>query len=271
LLVIAPTIIPAVEDPDELVRFYDEAYSQDPDAARLYSRWRALGALGKADHVLALCARAGVRPQSTLEVGCGDGALLCELARRGFGGRLSGVEITDAAVEIARGRPEIDSVALYDGLHVPAPDGAYDLGVLSHVLEHVPEPAVLLAEVARACRAVVVEVPLEANWSARRARKREHAAEVGHLQRLDRPAARAIVARARLTLGGELEDSLGLEVQRFFAATRAARAAATAKWALRSALHGLAPGLARRLFTVHYACVCLPGGRRPDERGPGRS
>src|ERR1700689_401124 len=142
-----------------------------------------------ADHVIALCAWRGVRPLSTLEVGCGDGALLCELARRGFGGRLSGVEITDAAVEIARGRPEIDSVALYDGLHVPAPDGAYDLGVLSHVLEQVPEPAALLTEVARACRAVVVEVPLEANLSARRAGKREHALEVGHLQRLDRRAA----------------------------------------------------------------------------------
>ncbi len=244
-----------------LVRFYDEAYSQDSDAARVYSRWRALGAVGKADHVIALCARGGVRPLSTLEVGCGDGALLCELARRGFGGRLAGVEITDAAVAIARERPEIDSVERYDGVHVPAPDGAYDLGILSHVLEHVPEPAALLAEVARACRAVVVEVPLEANWSARRAHKREHAAEVGHLQRLDRRAARAIVARANLSLDGELEDALPLAAQRFFATTPAARSAATAKWALRSALHRLAPALARRAFTLHYACLCVPRTR----------
>jgi SAM-dependent methyltransferase len=258
--VIAPTIITAVEDPAELVSFYDASYSQEPDAARLYSRWRALGAVGKADHVLALCARAGIRPLSTLEVGCGDGALLCELAARGFGGRLSGVEITEAAVAIARQRPEIDAVALYDGLHVPVADGACDLGILSHVLELVPEPTALLAEVARACKAVVVEVPLEANWSARRAGKREHAAEVGHLQRLDRAAMRAIVARAGLTLGDQLEDALPLEAQRFYATTPAARAAATAKWALRSALHRLAPALARRLFTVHYACLCLPDG-----------
>ena len=266
MLAIAPTIIRRVEDADllqqsgALVRFYDEAYSQDSGAARLYSRWRALGAVGKADHVIALCAQGGVKPASTLEVGCGDGALLCELARRGFGGRLGGLEITQAAVEIARERPEIDSVERYDGVHVPVPAGAYDLGILSHVLEHVPEPAALLAEVARACRAVVVEVPLEANWSARRAHKREHAAEVGHLQRLDRRAARAIVARAGLSLEGELEDALPLAAQRFFATTPAARSAATAKWALRSGLHRLAPALARRLFTVHYACLCLPGG-----------
>jgi SAM-dependent methyltransferase len=247
-----------VPNPAELLDFYDRAYAQEPQAAQLYSRWRALGAVGKADHVLALCARRGLTPGHTLEVGCGDGALLCELARRGFGGRLAGLEITAAAVAIARERPEIASVERYDGAHVPAADGAYDLGVLSHVLEHVSDPAALLAEVARACRAVVVEVPLEANRSARRAVKREHAAEVGHLQRLDRRAARAIVADAGLTLAGELEDALPLAVHRFFASTPSMRMAATAKWAVRSSLHRCAPALARRLFTVHYACLCLP-------------
>lgn len=51
-------------------------------------------------------------------------------------------------------------------------------------------------------------------------------------------------------------------VQMFFATTPLARARAGAKWALRAGLHRLAPGLARRLFTVHYACLCLP---RPIE------
>jgi SAM-dependent methyltransferase len=259
-LVIAGTIIPGVSDPAQLVRFYDEAYSKEPAQAALYARWRALGAVGKADHVIALCRRAGVRTSSTLDVGCGDGALLTELHRRGFGGRLSGVEITEAAVEIARARPEIDSVRGYDGLRLPARDGAYGLGILSHVLEHVPDPPALLAEVARACRAVVVEVPLEANWSARRTPKREHSAEVGHLQRLDRHAARTMIARAGLSLACELEDPLPAEVQRFFAATGAERAAATAKWAVRAGVHRAAPPLARRLFTVHYACLCVRGG-----------
>jgi SAM-dependent methyltransferase len=246
-----------VEDSAALVRFYDAAYSQDPAAAARYARWRALGALGKADHVLALCERADVQPASTLEVGCGDGALLCELHRRGFGGALSGVEITEAAVAIAGARAEIDAVELYDGLHLRAADGAYELGVLSHVLEHVPDPAMLLREVARACAAVVVEVPLEANWSARRAGKRVHATEVGHLQRLDRAAMRRIVADAGLSIAAELEDPLPLAAHRFFAITPRQRAAASAKWATRASLHRLAPALARRLFTVHYACLCL--------------
>jgi SAM-dependent methyltransferase len=247
-------------DTDGLVRFYDEAYSKTPAEAARYARWRALGARGKADHVVALCARADRRPSSTLEVGCGDGALLCELRRRGFGGRLSGLEITGAAVSIARERQEIDSVELYDGVNVPAEDRAYELGILCHVLEHVPDPHALLGEVGRACRAVLVEVPLEANLSARRSAKREHAAEVGHVQRLDRQAVRDMVSHAGLTIACELEDPLPVEVHRFFATTRPARARAGAKWALRAAAHRISPELARRAFTLHYACLCLPDG-----------
>jgi SAM-dependent methyltransferase len=248
---------------EDLARFYERAYTpEDPERAALYGRWRALGAAGKADHVVELCARAGLAPARTLEIGCGDGALLCELHGRGFGGRLAGVEIAPAAVEIARSRPEIEAVDLYDGERLVCPEESYELGILSHVLEHVREPAALLAEAGRACRAVVVEVPLEANVSARRAFKREHAAEVGHLQRLDRASARAIVARAGMSIAGELEDPLGRSTATFFAPSAHARARASAKWALRSGLHRLWPGAGRRLFTVHYACLCVASPRR---------
>jgi SAM-dependent methyltransferase len=248
----------APDDTAALVRFYDEAYSLEPSRSAVYARWRALGAIGKADHVIGLCERSGISPASTLEVGCGDGALLCELHRRGFGGRLSGAEISEAAVSIARERIQIDDVALYDGVRLPLADGTHDLGILSHVLEHVCDPSALLAEVARVCRAVVVEVPLEANLSARRAHKRQHAAEVGHLLRLDRSAARQIVIGAGLSVACELDDPLPPTVHRFFSTTRRARVAANVKWALRAGLHRVAPSLARRSFSLHYACLALP-------------
>jgi SAM-dependent methyltransferase len=249
-----------VEDTAGLISFYERGYSlPDSDAAR-YGAWRALSAVGKAAHVIALCRAADLSPASTLDVGCGDGALLCELRRRGFGGRLTGLEITEAAVAIAGERAEIDAVERYDGEHVPAPDASYDLGILSHVLEHVTDPAALLAEVGRVCRAVVIEVPLEANISARRDSKREHAHEVGHLQRLDREAMRGLIARAGMRRVGELEDPLSLEVHRFFATSGAARARSTLKWAARAGLHTAAPGLARRCFTLHYAALCVTPG-----------
>jgi SAM-dependent methyltransferase len=256
---------------DELASFYEGSYRRggEDGQARLYADWRALGAQGKADHVIELCSQGGVRARSTLEVGCGDGALLCELGRRGFGGRLHGVEIAQAAVEIAGRHAEIDSVELYDGRHIEGAEETYDLGIVSHVLEHVREPAVLLAEVGRVCGVVVVEVPLEDNLSAGRAGKREHAGEVGHLQRLSRDAARAIVEQAGLEVAGELEDALPLRAQRFFASSLAAKTKATAKWGARNGLHRLAPPLARRLFTVHYACLCLPS-RDPSPCGSGK-
>jgi SAM-dependent methyltransferase len=252
----------------ELMAFYEAAYSGEGAQALLYARWRALGAVGKADHVISLCARAGVRPASTLDVGCGDGALLSELHSRDFGGRLHGVEISERAVEIAAGRAGIDSVELCDGEHLSGADGEHDLGLVSHVLEHVPDPGVLLAEVARVCRAVVVEVPLEQNLSARRSSKREQAEAIGHLDRLSRASMRAIVARSDLRIAAELQDPLPLTVHTFFAKDRRTRAAAGLRWLTRAALHRGAPALARRLFTVHYACLCLPNTMGVDDREP---
>ena len=55
----------------------------------------------------------------------------------------------------------------------------------------------------------------------------------------------------------ELQDPLPLEVHRFFAGPGRARRIATAKWLTRAGLSRLAPALARRLFTVHYACLCV--------------
>jgi SAM-dependent methyltransferase len=254
---------------DELVGFYDESYAREGEQAQLYSRWRALGAKGKADHVTELCSRAGVNPASTLEVGCGDGALLCELSRRRFGGGLHGVEITTAAVEIASKRKEISSVEMYDGKRLRYGGGAYDLGIVSHVLEHVPDPVNLLAEIGRVCEAVIVEVPLEDNLSAKRAGKREHAREVGHLRRLNRDSARAIVSQAGLRVACDLDDPLPLAAHRFFAETPAAKLAAACKWGTRRGLHLLAPPLARRLFTVHYACLCLPPAGRVGAQSAG--
>ncbi|HXD53882.1 MAG TPA: class I SAM-dependent methyltransferase [Solirubrobacteraceae bacterium] len=248
-----------MEDSADLIGFYERAYSLQGPKADKAAQWRSLGALGKADHVTSLCGRAGVRPASTLDVGCGDGALLGELARRGFGGRLAGIEISEPAAAIARaGLADAAEIGLFDGARLPFADGEFELGILSHVLEHVPDPPALLREAARVCRAVVFEVPLEANWSARRPAKRAHAEEIGHLQRLGREDARAIAADAGLQIAAELLDPLPRSVHVFFATGARGRAAGTAKWALRAGAERLAAPLARRLFTLHYAALCRP-------------
>jgi SAM-dependent methyltransferase len=243
---------------DDLEGFYREGYQRSPEEAERMGRWRALGAGAKAGHVVELCARGGLSPASLVEIGCGDGALLAELSARGFGGELSGFELSEPAVEIARARaiPGVVRLDAYDGTHIPAEDGTWDLGVLSHVLEHVPEPPELLREAARVCTAVVVEVPLEANWSARRASKRAGADEIGHLHSFDRAAVRAFVEAAGMRIVSDLADPLRYEAHAFFADSTGARAKATAKAAVRRGLWIFARRLAERAFTVHYAALC---------------
>jgi SAM-dependent methyltransferase len=197
----------------------------------------------------------GLRPASVVEIGCGDGALLAEL--RGLAEVIDGFELSAPAAELARRHvPEARRIEPYDGEHVPAGDGEYDLAVLSHVLEHVPDPAPLLAEAARVARWVLVEVPLEANRSAARAGKQAEAARIGHLHRFDRAAVRGLTAGARLEVRADLADPLGLDHHAFFAG----RARAAPKWALRTAVHRLAPRAAERLFTVHYAVLAVKRG-----------
>jgi SAM-dependent methyltransferase len=198
---------------------------------------------------------------SLLDVGCGDGAVLAELAAQRPRWTLAAVEIAEAAARIARERlPAID-VRVYDGARLPWPESSFDVGLLSHVLEHVDDPQAVLGEVSRVCRLVVVEVPLERNLSARRASRREQASEIGHLQRLSRHDVRQIVRGAGLELREELTATLTRDALRFFADNRADRARADVKWAVQRALHRCAPPLAERIFTVQYVALCAPSPR----------
>jgi SAM-dependent methyltransferase len=246
----------ASEDP---AAFYTAGYSlADHEVAIKVGRGRALGGRSAAAHARALCSQA---PETVVEIGCGDGSLLLELAAVWPSASFDGFELSPPAIEIARGRgiPRVGRLEAYDGARVPAEDGAYDLAVLSHVLEHVPDPAPLLAEAARVARSVLVEVPLEGNRSASRPAKRAEAARIGHLHEFDRAAVRSLVAGAGLRVVAELSDPLPREHHAFFASNTTERAAATAKWALRAGAWRIAPRAAEGWFTMHYA-VLAPRG-----------
>jgi SAM-dependent methyltransferase len=245
----------------DLRDFYEEAYTADTDAER-HGRWRAMSAVAKADHIVELAGAIGLSsPGVVAEIGCGDGSVLAELGRRGFGGRRIGFELSEAAVGMAGQRPEIAEATAFDGAHLPAADGAYDLAFATHVLEHVPSPAPLLREMMRVAAAVIVEVPLERNLSARRPAARAASRAAGHLQRFDRAAVRRLVTDAGWRVRADLVDPLGLDVHLFERDTLPAKGKGLAKWAVRRALT-LRPEVGTRLFTVHYALVATPGVAR---------
>ena len=90
---------------------------------------------------------------SVLDVGCGEGHVLLELAARGAGS-ISGVDIVDL-----RGTAAVP-FQLYDGQTLPFSDGSFDLVVLSFVLHHVPDERKLplVREALRVSRAKVIIV-----------------------------------------------------------------------------------------------------------------
>jgi SAM-dependent methyltransferase len=238
----------AVRDRAAVTRaFYEAGYSLTGEAAARAGRWRAIGARSKAKHVTTLCARAGLQPRTLVEIGCGDGALLQELAP--WAPVLDGFELSPTAATYARERNVARRVEAFDGTNMPVADGAYDLAVLSHVIEHVPQPVPLLSEAARAATYVFVEVPLENNRSGRRPKKRRLAEQAGHVHSLNRASLNAMLNAAGLRPVVDLTDALGYRHHAF----RSGAIKGGLKWGVRRALHRL--GAAERLITLHYAVL----------------
>jgi ubiquinone/menaquinone biosynthesis C-methylase UbiE len=147
---------PVGVDP-QLQRNYDEYYGED------LSEWREMGAIDKVANIRCLCA--SITPTSVVDIGAGEGAVIQRLAGSGFGQRHFALDISASGVERIRSRkiPTLVECRQFDGYAVPYPDAAFDLAILSHVIEHVEHPRLLLNEAARVADYVFVEVPLEHN------------------------------------------------------------------------------------------------------------
>jgi SAM-dependent methyltransferase len=102
----------------------------------------------QAEQLIGALAAAGPR---VIDLGCGEGASVDHF--RGFdpGVRWLGVDVA-ASPEVARRERTDAEFAVFDGVHIPAADGSVDAVYCKQVLEHVREPAPLLADVCRALR-----------------------------------------------------------------------------------------------------------------------
>ena len=89
----------------ELRDLYEGHYSEKGADGERYGRWRQLGAQGKADHVARLAASLERQPRSVVEIGCGDGVVLEELARRGAEGTIVEDSDPDGQPALCRVQP----------------------------------------------------------------------------------------------------------------------------------------------------------------------
>src|SRR5438034_11694862 len=98
------------------------------------------------DHVAFITKAAGDRGVDVLDVGCGSGTLLGLLKHRGF--RVTGLDFSAEAAAIAKAENGVDvAVGTLEEAHFPAE--SFDVVTLFHVMEHVTNPRLVLAEVSR--------------------------------------------------------------------------------------------------------------------------
>jgi SAM-dependent methyltransferase len=77
--------------------------------------------------------------ETVADVGCGNGAYLAELARRGCTGRMIGADLSAGLVAAARNRAPSAALLTADASAPPLADGAADLTLAMHMLYHVPD------------------------------------------------------------------------------------------------------------------------------------
>jgi SAM-dependent methyltransferase len=96
---------------------------------------------------------AGLRGGETVaDVGCGNGAYVAELARRGHTGPVLGVDLSAGMLRAARRRVPGARLAVADAAAVPVRDNTADLALAMHMLYHVPEPPAAVRELRRITR-----------------------------------------------------------------------------------------------------------------------
>ncbi|QPH38162.1 class I SAM-dependent methyltransferase [Pedobacter endophyticus] len=138
---------------EEVKTAYDNFYA-DNDVA-----WRMLGAKYKAQNIVDVCTE--IKPKKVLEVGAGDGSILHFLNEWNFAPELYALEIAQSGVDIINERKltSLKDAQTFDGYTIPYEDDSIDLIILAHVLEHVEHERILLRELKRVARYIVVEVP----------------------------------------------------------------------------------------------------------------
>jgi SAM-dependent methyltransferase len=100
--------------------------------------------------VLGLIALRG--DETVADVGCGNGAYLAELDRRGHAGPVLGVDLSAGMLAAARSRAPRASLIAADAAALPLCDDASDLTLAMHMLYHLPEPANAVRELRRITR-----------------------------------------------------------------------------------------------------------------------
>jgi SAM-dependent methyltransferase len=187
--------------PEDFAVYYPQSYSAyEPNVGERPSLGERLGSLQRQAIVrFGPYRRVWKRPPGRLlDVGCGTGDLAAIFARRGWSA--AGIEPSTEAARHARAI----GVEAVTGTLADAPweDGSFDAILFNHSLEHIPEPAVALAEAARLLRPgglLAIAVPNFGSWHRRLFGSAWFQLDLPrHLQHFDRNSLSTLVEAAGL-------------------------------------------------------------------------
>jgi len=186
---------------------YDEFYQEHDEA------WRMLGAKYKAEHIVEVCR--DYTFNKVLEVGAGDGSILKFLSEKNFASEYHAVEISESGVAhiLSRGINNLLSVQVFDGYHLPFDDDSFDLIILSHVLEHVEHERILLRELKRVAKYIVIEVPID--YKAGVDKRIKHFLAYGHINVYTPTSLRYLLHTEGFDIENDLTSIIPPEVTRF--------------------------------------------------------
>jgi SAM-dependent methyltransferase len=124
-----------------------EQYGDDSRLAARQSLWAGRTGPSLYETVLDLTCLSGT--ESIVDIGCGNGAYLAELRRRGHTGPLLAV---DRSAAMARGSSRYAHPAVADAQALPVRSRGVDVALCAHMLYHVPDLPLAVGELRRVLR-----------------------------------------------------------------------------------------------------------------------
>jgi 2-polyprenyl-3-methyl-5-hydroxy-6-metoxy-1,4-benzoquinol methylase len=110
---------------------------------------------------------ARAEPSSLLDVGCGEAVLTHKWAQRLAPRRVVGIDLEDPSIQAEWEKRQAPNLTyrVMKAENLPFADSEFDAATAIEVLEHVPDPAHTVAEMARVAeRWLLVSVPREPLW-----------------------------------------------------------------------------------------------------------
>jgi SAM-dependent methyltransferase len=147
--------------------YYRALYQTDLESE---AEWLTRSATNKVDSIEQLLLRNQIKPAGLLELGSGPGAVIKECQRRGLGSRFAAIDYSLEAIAYIKAHcTGIEAIQADITDKDFTSHEAFDVVVLSHVLEHLEDPEGFLRAMVKSLsfRYVILEVPLEDLAAAR--------------------------------------------------------------------------------------------------------